>query len=458
MKILAVTSIAVPMCPAGPEITLHELLRRLAERAHDVEVKVEQTPFDNYLEGGIRYSKVKNDEELEDLARGADVVLTQLHAVPRASRVAKKADTPLVELRHFLAPVLEGVERGDLLVACSEACHASLGAAEEGAVVVRPQIRVADYRLETAERKKPEERRLLCLGFSKDKGADKLVELAAAMPLERFLAVRGIYGEQLPDPGLPNLEVVNPTPRAKKLYKEAKAVLVLSPHESWSRAAVEAACSGIPTIGADGPGLIESMGDARVRVSESATVDDWANAITSLSDTTVYADLSHIAEKRARHLEHLVAADVELLENAISGRFSTGPRKATAQVPREIPRPSGLDASPKRTAPAQATQTSQGAAGSSEDKRPVTTVRVPPRHDKPKETTRLRPGRTEVSATTVGKQKPAKDEKRSWAAKGRRGRGPEVEATVVSRPRPSELQSSSKDKPRRREVKATTLS
>ena len=77
------------------------------------------------------------------------------------------------------------------------------------------------------------------------KGSEMFGKLAAAMPQERFLAVKGGYGDQNA-PDLPNVEIWETQSDSREIYRQTRILLCMSLYESWGRGITEAMCNGIP--------------------------------------------------------------------------------------------------------------------------------------------------------------------------------------------------------------------
>lgn len=122
------------------------------------------------------------------------------------------------------------------------------------------------------------------------------------MPHVQFLAVRGGYGPQIRR-CLPNVEMIDSTlDITTAVYARTRILLMPSRVETYGRTALEAACSGIPTIAHPTPGLIESLGDAATFVDRSS-ITSWVAAIDRLFDPAEWLAASRRALARAEQLD-----------------------------------------------------------------------------------------------------------------------------------------------------------
>jgi glycosyltransferase involved in cell wall biosynthesis len=124
----------------------------------------------------------------------------------------------------------------------------------------------------------------------------------------------------VPDTVPPNVEVLPFQSDPREVYSRTKILLYARSREAgtgWlngvGMAALEAACSGIPTVAYPGPGLRESLGDAGVWV-ESFEPEDWERAIRGLLDGG-YAEASSRALARVAALDQ--AGDMDRFEAAL---------------------------------------------------------------------------------------------------------------------------------------------
>src|SRR5690606_27495572 len=89
---------------------------------------------------------------------------------------------------------------------------------------------------------------------------------------------------------------------ATDVYARTRVLLMPSKQETYGRTAVEAACSGIPTIAAPTPGLVESLRDSTTFVP-LAHISGWEGEIERLSDPTAWKAASLQAQALADTLD-----------------------------------------------------------------------------------------------------------------------------------------------------------
>ena len=114
------------------------------------------------------------------------------------------------------------------------------------------------------------------------KGCDVFLEIAEAMPEERFLIAGGIHSQELTDRAakMDNVTHVKWFDDMKNAYRRTKMLLVPSKHEEpFGRVAAEAMVSGIPCIVSKRGGLPEVVGQTGEVVSEVESIDKWIEAI-----------------------------------------------------------------------------------------------------------------------------------------------------------------------------------
>lgn len=143
-----------------------------------------------------------------------------------------------------------------------------------------------------------------------EKGARLFYAIARLLPDVPFLGVRGGWGLQVVERRLPKNVTVAPfAADPRDVYGRTKVLLYMRGPRSgpgWlngvGMTALEAACSGIPTVAHPGPGLIEALGDAGTFV-DSDNPEEWAAAIRGLLDPVMYAERSTAAWERSTILD-----------------------------------------------------------------------------------------------------------------------------------------------------------
>lgn len=119
------------------------------------------------------------------------------------------------------------------------------------------------------------------------KGADIFLDIADAMPDERFRLVGPIGSVSIKDrvAAAPNVNHTEWCRDMRTAYRDAKLVVVPSRwEEPFGRVPAEAMVSGIPCVVSDRGGLPEVVGDTGLVVSDLESVDTWVAAIHQALD------------------------------------------------------------------------------------------------------------------------------------------------------------------------------
>jgi glycosyltransferase involved in cell wall biosynthesis len=96
----------------------------------------------------------------------------------------------------------------------------------------------------------------------------------------------------------------------KRVYSNSRVMLVPSAQETWGLIAVEAALSGIPTIGSPTAGMVES--DVCWRLIDRADLDGWNRAINELmTDRATWQEASAHAKEKAAIVMELIEIELE---------------------------------------------------------------------------------------------------------------------------------------------------
>lgn len=327
MRALAIVHKYPPIHNAGAEWMLHAIARDWVDRGDDVFVVFPGAPA--YELDGVIVGRTPA-RGLERLCREVDVVVTHLDNTGAATRAARIAGKPIVHLLHNDRQLqYHNVKPGPdtLLVANSQWIRDTIPKGFHAVVTCRPPVRVADYETERAGDA------ITLVNRTEAKGVRTLFAVADSMPDRRFLAVAGAYGVQSRVPTrLRNVESRPQTPAIRDdVYRETAVLLMPSSYESWGRVAIEAACSGIPTIAHPTVGLTEALGDAGIFVDRRRT-REWVARLRELEAPDAYAEASDRARARALELEALVSGDLAELYDAVTA-VSGGPLYASRVTP-----------------------------------------------------------------------------------------------------------------------------
>jgi glycosyltransferase involved in cell wall biosynthesis len=199
-------------------------------------------------------------------------------------------------------------------------------------LVVYPPVLLDEHRVERTGDA------ITIASLSREKGAELFWELARRLPAERFIGVRGGWGEQIIPANRPANVALQPHQGTdlRAVFQQTRIVLAPSQHlgagsrmwtENWGRVVVEAAASGIPTIATPTPGPLEALGDAGI-FHERNEPDAWVDAIRALRDPAVYQERSARARRRAAELEVIVRRQLDDLEAALDSMCGSSSQRA----------------------------------------------------------------------------------------------------------------------------------
>lgn len=295
MRVLAWVHLYPPDHCAGAEMMLHEILLGLQERGHEVRVMCNASSASEFE--GVPITVQDNRESL-DLINWSDVIITHLDKTPLVVQAVRNR-RPLVHLVHNHRQLdyhRVSPKYAQLVVANSEWIRDAIRWPGE-VIVVPPPVRPERYAVLR------DEHRITLINLCEDKGGKVFWEIVRRMPDRKFLGViGGYYAQIVPDKIPSNAEVVEHTPEIRSVYARTRLLLCPSFYESWGRVGIEAAASGIPTIAAPTPGLMESLG-ASGTFMDIADIDGWVAAIREFDDPEVYRERSAAALKRSAELQ-----------------------------------------------------------------------------------------------------------------------------------------------------------
>jgi len=293
VKIVASVGSYLPKWCAGSEVTLHETLLGLQRRGHEVRVIVEQYTHPEWE--GITLIPFTGANILE-MRQWADVAFTQVHGTAKAIK-AFSGQVPLVHFIHVDGTIAHGSihpGQADLVVYNSDAMAERLQWTGR-AITLPPMIDPARYRTDRGNS-------ITLINLNENKGARVMFDIARGLPYRSFIGVQGSYGRQLrPMRPTQNVTILGHTPNITEVYSQTRILLMPSASETWGRVAIEAACSGIPTIAHPTPGVVEALGDAGLFVDRK-DVKGWIDTILSLDDADTYRQISDRATARAAEM------------------------------------------------------------------------------------------------------------------------------------------------------------
>jgi glycosyltransferase involved in cell wall biosynthesis len=280
VKIAAHLPLYPPHSLVGAWITTHEFLAHAASLGHQVDVVTFLAGRPTYELDGVTVHPRRTPED-------ADIVIG--HAGDRGHSLKLAAGRPHVSMVH--GQVLEPRRLNGSAMAVFNSATLERSTRWAGpSTVIHPPIDPGHYETTPGDR-------VTLVNLSTEKGGEVLFNLARKMPHVEFLAVRGGYGRQVQHPRK-NVETIGPVTDMRKVYAQTRILLMPSSRESWGRVALEAAASGIPTIAAPCPGIVEAMGDGATYV-ERRDAQGWIDAIERLTDPTEWAAASAKALERS---------------------------------------------------------------------------------------------------------------------------------------------------------------
>ena len=341
MKLLAIVHMYVGRAGhnAGAEWMLHSILREWAALGDACTVVVRDYYGEPYEVDGVHVAALPAFGALTARASDADWLITHLDLTETGERVAALTRRPILHLVHNDKQLrwhkVEPHVRQ--LIAYNSVWLERTVQWSGRSVVCRPHVRVRDYVTTPGDH-------VTLINMCREKGVRTFAGLALAMPGTSFLGVRGGYGAQDTriSAQLRNVELVGHSSLVRDaVYARTRVLLMPSLYESWGRTAIEAACSGIPTLARPTPGLLESLGNAGTFVAGRST-REWAVALRRFEDPDYYAARSAAARARALELETITRIDIQALRERLADGL-------LADRPAPLRRPPARGARPTRT-------------------------------------------------------------------------------------------------------------
>lgn len=288
-----------PLSMAGGPLTVHGLLSHGARRGWKPRVVVDARTGDQptvYDDVPVRYEF--NVRGLSTDYVQARVVVTQLDTTPKAVELSRRHGKPLVHLVHNDRQLAQHlVQRRDCALAIFNSRWLQARVGWEGpAVVSHPHTPIEQYQVDESGDA------VTLINLTEVKGAPLFYELASRNPGVRFIGVKGSYGVQIAPPDLPNLEIWESQADIRNVYRQTRVLVMPSARETWGRTAVEAGCSGIPTICSSTLGLRETgMAESYLMPDDA---EGWNKAVRRLiRGPRAWEEASEAALARAAELE-----------------------------------------------------------------------------------------------------------------------------------------------------------
>lgn len=249
---------------AGAETTLHDILRTVKARGHPV-MGLGSRPFKDgsgsYVIDGIKIQAFGSKRDPILHFPEYDIIITHLECAQRADYIAQSLpEKPkVVQLVHNDTEYSRTIAERycDFLVFNTRHVADKLSYIDKPSVILHPIVDPQRYEIDSTR----EYITLVNLSDGElpfyDKGYRVFYHLADKFPELKFLGVKGAYGNQVVI-NRPNVTIVDHTDNILNIYRKTKLILMPSEIESFGRIAVEAGCSGIPSIVSDTDGLKEA--------------------------------------------------------------------------------------------------------------------------------------------------------------------------------------------------------
>lgn len=301
MKVGVFVHFYVPYRRAGSETMLHEMVKALQKRGHEVQVITtvlpEAPPFYEYEGVKVRSTNVVYGQQLMGEFQ-PDVIVTHHENTQWCVRMKRKWGIPYVFIMHNDLPgTPDQLQWGpDLTVFNTDWIARKFRSRVPRSMVLHPPVYADQHKASPGEC-------ITLVNLNRNKGSDLFYELAEMMPDQKFLGVVGGHGEQIVREDLPNVEIVQHTSDMKNdVWSRTKVLLMPSIYESYGMAGVEAMASGIPVIAHPTPGLLESLGKAGTFLDRDHA-KSWEVTLREVLKPRTYAELSETAAKRSKQLD-----------------------------------------------------------------------------------------------------------------------------------------------------------
>lgn len=307
MKVLAIVHGYPPLHNSGAEWMLHEMMVDLQGRGHSVEVIV--PGIVDYDFDGI---KVRKDEwgYTKKVMLESDLIISHLKQAGRTLNMCEYYKKPFLQLIHntnyygILAAKHREVTPWISVLYNSIYTKSEMNYPNPS-IVVHPPVDQKRYKVKHGKK-------ITLINLFERKGVQFFYDIAKLMPDYEFLGVEGAYGKQ-ERCDLSNVNYMENTPDARKIYAQTRILLMPSMYESYGRTGIEAMCSGIPVIAAPTPGLKESLSDAGIFCKLDSPLK-WIEAIKRLDDPEEYKAQSKKCLDRVKDVEKGIREELENME------------------------------------------------------------------------------------------------------------------------------------------------
>lgn len=326
MHIVFLAHMWCPIHNAGGETTVHSAMREMVRRGHTVDVicrpqsDQEGGKFQDYAHEGVRVLKCPRSNEqgwIEAKTKelNPDLLITHLDLTTHAMQLSLDVKKPLAHWVHNTMSfnVFKVTPNKCQLAIFNSYWVSEFHKWKDRQVVIHPTVEPDRYKCKPGNK-------ITLVNPTPGKGAATFYGLARALPQYEFLTVKSVYGEQVAPPNInpvswPNVEFMEHTSDIREVFRKTKILLMPSEYESYGRVAVEAACSGIPTIAHPTPGLKEALGSAGIFLDRN-DIPAWKAEIDKLlSNEIYYRKRSDLALELANSLDP--EGEFDRLENAL---------------------------------------------------------------------------------------------------------------------------------------------
>lgn len=310
MKILFSLHLMPPKRLSGSELYIYRLIKYLQSQGQECRVLLHpyiepgKTEFDYPQDKMLSYDSIQIFPFLlkgvtENCILWADRIITQLHPTAWTLGIGNIYGKKVIHIVHAEDTFESIAKYPHAGVVYNSKFLADLKAYPNPSFILHPII--PDLPISEGEC-------ITMINLNPNKGVNIFYEIAAALPNERFIGVKGTYGEQVYS-DLPNVQIIEPTEDIASVLAETKILVCPSEKESYSMVAAEAISAGIPVICTELPGFRENLGNAGIYCKRNAA--DFVQAIESLSKKRDYIRTRGAALLRADEQAKQISADLQ---------------------------------------------------------------------------------------------------------------------------------------------------
>lgn len=220
-----------------------------------------------------------------------DIIITHLDLSAQATRLAEDLKLHCINIIHhtFVIPHLQNNLNPWVHLVYNAQWVADLCKYNAPSMVLHPPVNPDRFKDISGN----SDGYITLVNCNKDKGALIFQEIARSMPHNKFLAVKGNHGPQIPLRAV-NLKQVEATDDIREILAQTSLLLVPSIYESYGRIALEALACGIPVIATATPGLREALqGMNATLIHNRSFIPSWLQNINSIqkNDTPIMQQL-----------------------------------------------------------------------------------------------------------------------------------------------------------------------